>query len=98
MRPEFFRRLISLLFFAMLIFPAQANPEFPNRTVKILVGFAPGGTTDLLARIIADELRSMWSTTVVVENRPGADGIVATTALHNAPGDGYTLLMTPMPW
>ena len=59
---------MSLLFFAILILPAQANPDFPNRTVKILVGFAPGGTTDLLARIIADELRSTWNTTVIVEN------------------------------
>ena len=94
MKPAFLRRLMSLLFFAILIVPAQAAPDFPNRTVRILVGFAPGGTTDLLARIIADELRSMWSTSVVVENRPGADGIVATTATYNAPGDGYTLLMS----
>ena len=65
--------------------PARAASDFPNRTVRILVGFAPGGTTDLLARIVADELRSMWNTAVVIENRPGADGIVATTAVHNAP-------------
>jgi tripartite-type tricarboxylate transporter receptor subunit TctC len=87
-------RLVLLLLSAMLVFPAQANSEFPNRTVKILVGFAPGGTTDLLARIVADELRSIWNAAVVVENRPGADGIVATTAMHNAPADGYTLLMS----
>lgn len=68
MKPAFLRQLVSLLFFAMLVFPAQANSEFPSRTVRILVGFAPGGTTDLLARIIADELRSMWNTAVVVEN------------------------------
>ena len=43
---------------------------------------------------MADELRSVWNTSVVVENRPGADGIVATTALHNAPADGYMLLMS----
>jgi tripartite-type tricarboxylate transporter receptor subunit TctC len=94
MKPAFPRQLVSLLFFAMLVFPAQANSEFPSRTVRILVGFAPGGTTDLLARIIADELRSMWNTAVVVENRPGADGIVATTTMHNGPADGYTLLMS----
>ena len=74
--------------------PRRPLADFPNRTVRILVGFAPGGTTDILARIIADELRSMWNTAVVVENRPGADGIVASTAVHNAPGDGYTLLMS----
>ena len=88
------RKIMLLLFVAISISPARANTEYPTRTVRILVGFAPGGTTDLLARIIADELRTMWNTAVVVENRPGADGIVATTALHNAPGDGYSLLMS----
>jgi tripartite-type tricarboxylate transporter receptor subunit TctC len=94
MKSACLRHLLSLFVLMGLILPAQANTQFPNRPVKVLVGFAPGGTTDLLTRIIADELRSMWDTSVVVENRPGADGIVATTALHNAPGDGYTLLMS----
>jgi len=94
MRAAFLRHLTSFLFFVTLGFSAHADSEFPNRTVRILVGFAPGGTTDLLARIVADELRSIWNTAVVVENRPGADGIVATTAAHNAPADGYTLLMS----
>jgi tripartite-type tricarboxylate transporter receptor subunit TctC len=94
MKFAFIRPLTALFVFAALTLSGQANTDFPNRTVKLLVGFAPGGTTDLLARIMADELRSMWNTAVVVENRPGADGIVATTALHNAPGDGYTLLMS----
>jgi tripartite-type tricarboxylate transporter receptor subunit TctC len=88
------RHLMSLIIVTILMLPAQADTDFPNRTVRLLVGFAPGGTTDLLARVIADELRSMWNVAVVVENRPGADGIVATTALHNGPGDGYTLLMS----
>jgi tripartite-type tricarboxylate transporter receptor subunit TctC len=94
MKSAFLRHLMSLAVLAVLILPAQANTDFPNRPVRLLVGFAPGGTTDLLARVIADELRSMWKVAVVVENRPGADGIVATTALHNGPGDGYTLLMS----
>ena len=59
-----------------------------------MVGFAPGGTTDLLARIVADQLRVIWNTSVLVENRPGADGIIATTAVHQAPADGYMLLMS----
>ena len=96
MKSALLRGLTSLFVCLTLVLPAQtqANPDFPNRTVRLLVGFAPGGTTDLLARIIADELRLMWNTSVVVDNRPGADGIVATTALHNAPADGYTLLMS----
>jgi len=88
------RQIMLLLILGLLIAPNRANADYPTRTVRILVGFAPGGTTDLLARIVADELRTMWNTAVVVENRPGADGIVATTAAHNAPGDGYTLLMS----
>jgi tripartite-type tricarboxylate transporter receptor subunit TctC len=91
------RFLYALTVFALFVnlpSPARSDTDFPNRTVRILVGFAPGGTTDLLARIVADELRSIWNTAVVVENRPGADGIVATTAAHNASADGYTLLMS----
>jgi len=79
---------------AILAGPASAATDFPNRPVHIVVGFAPGGTTDLLARIVADQLRVIWNTSVVVENRPGADGIIATTAVHQAPADGYTLLMS----
>jgi tripartite-type tricarboxylate transporter receptor subunit TctC len=94
MRFLLLRMLAGLLLFANLGFPSQAATDFPDRPVRILVGFAPGGTTDLLARIVADELRTIWNTAVVIENRPGADGIVVTTAVHNAPADGYTLLMS----
>ena len=89
------RSLFALLVLATtLTGPTSAATDFPNRTVRIVVGFAPGGTTDLLARILADQLRAIWNTSVVVENRPGADGIIATTAVHQAPADGYTLLMS----
>ena len=89
------RSLFALLVLtASLAGPANAATDFPNRTVRIVVGFAPGGTTDLLARIVADQLRVIWNTSVVVENRPGADGIIATTAVHQAPADGYMLLMS----
>ena len=88
------RTLTAILLLVHFAFPARAESDFPNRTVRILRRIAPGGTTDLLARIIADELRSIWNVAVVVENRPGADGIVATTAVHNAAADGYTLLMS----
>jgi tripartite-type tricarboxylate transporter receptor subunit TctC len=95
MMRSFLRSLFAFLAHAAaLIAPASAATDFPNRTVRIVVGFAPGGTTDLLARIVADQLRAIWNTSVVVENRPGADGIIATTAVHQAPPDGYTLLMS----
>ena len=89
------RPLFALLMLtAGLAGPASAATDFPNRPVRIVVGFAPGGTTDLLARIVADQLRVIWNTSVLVENRPGADGIIATTAVHQAPADGYMLLMS----
>ena len=90
MKASLLRVLMALFVVTGMAVPALAASDFPNRTVRILVGFAPGGTTDLLARIVADELRSKWNTAVVIENRPGADGIVASTAVHNAPPDGYT--------
>jgi tripartite-type tricarboxylate transporter receptor subunit TctC len=94
MRFSLVRALVTFTVCATLAWPAWAETDFPNHPVKLLIGFAPGGTTDLLGRIIADELRAKWNVAVVVENRPGADGIVATTAVHNAPADGYTLLMS----
>jgi tripartite-type tricarboxylate transporter receptor subunit TctC len=62
---------------------------------RILVGFPPGGTTDALARLMADKLRGGYANTVLVENRPGAGGQIAITTLKNAPADGNTLLLTP---
>ena len=95
MKPSCLRPLFALMVLtAALAGPASAATDFPNRPVHIVVGFAPGGTTDLLARIVADQLRVIWNTSVIVENRPGADGIIATTAVHQAPADGYTLLMS----
>ena len=79
---------------ATLTSSAFAQTDFPTRTVRIVVGFQPGGTTDILARVIAEKLREIWNVPVVVENRPGADGIIATTMVHQAPPDGYTLLMS----
>jgi tripartite-type tricarboxylate transporter receptor subunit TctC len=92
------RSLLGSLVGATLTVPATraafAATDFPTRAVRIAVGFAPGGTTDILARIIADKLREYWGVSVIVENRPGADGIIATTAVFQAAADGYTLLMS----
>ncbi|ABM36124.1 MULTISPECIES: Bug family tripartite tricarboxylate transporter substrate binding protein [Polaromonas] len=70
---------------------AQATPEF----ARILVGFPAGGTTDALSRRIADKLRGQYATNVMVENKPGAGGQIAITALKDGPADGSTLLLTP---
>lgn len=75
--------------------PSQSQPDFPSRTISIFVGSAPGGGADLLARYLAEKLRALCGQTVLVENRPGAFGNLAATAVVRAKPDGYTLLLAP---
>lgn len=69
---------------------------FPNRPVRILVGFAPGGSVDLVARALSQRLSVIWGRQVVVENRPGAASHIAGQAVARAEPDGHTLLVTSM--
>ena len=71
---------------------AAAQP-FPNRPIKLMVPFTPGGGTDILARIVAQKMGDALGQPVVVDNRPGGNTLVATELLVRAPADGYTLLM-----
>ena len=73
---------------------AQAQTDFPSRPVKLVVPFAAGGPTDVVARILAEMLSARWGgQSIVIENRPGAGTILATAAVANAPKDGYTYLI-----
>jgi tripartite-type tricarboxylate transporter receptor subunit TctC len=67
--------------------------KFPDRPIKILVGFSAGGGTDVVARILAQKVSESIGQTVVVENRPGASGIIAGEAVAKSAADGYTLMM-----
>lgn len=71
---------------------ASAN-DYPNRFVKLVVGFPPGGATDTMARIVADSLSKELGQSVVVENKPGAGSNIAATSVARADPDGYTLLL-----
>lgn len=92
--------LIPMLAAAVLstAFPAAAQSDaaqgYPNKPVRILLGFPPGQATDLLARAVATELTKNLGQNFVVENRPGAAGIIATELAAKSPADGYTLLAT----
>ena len=89
-------RIISAAAIALSIIssPAAAQ-DFPNKPIKMLVGYAPGGGSDIIARLVAQNLQMKLGQAVVVENRPGASGNIAAAATATARQDGYTLLMTP---
>ncbi|MES2412672.1 MAG: tripartite tricarboxylate transporter substrate binding protein [Pseudomonadota bacterium] len=69
------------------------TPAYPSRPIHIVVPFTPGGSTDILARSIAQELTKAWGQPVIVDNIPGAGGSVGADKVAKAPADGYTLLM-----
>ncbi|MDB5580774.1 MAG: transporter substrate-binding protein [Bradyrhizobium sp.] len=90
-------KLAATLFAALLVLfaaqPASAQSNYPNRPVKILVGFTPGTAPDLAARILAERFSEVWGSPFVVENIPGAGSNTATDRVAKAAADGYTLLM-----
>jgi tripartite-type tricarboxylate transporter receptor subunit TctC len=79
----------------ILVLPgvAHAQSEYPNRPIKLIVGFAPGGSTDIIGRIVAQKLGERLGQTIVVENRAGAGGTIGADATAKAPPDGYTLTL-----
>jgi tripartite-type tricarboxylate transporter receptor subunit TctC len=85
------RLLFALGLVALFGATAQAQP-YPNKPVKVIVTFPPGGTPDIYGRILSQELSTLWKQNVVVENKTGATGTIGTDFVVKAPPDGYTLL------
>ncbi len=71
----------------------EAQGAFPAKPVHLLIPYPAGGAVDILGRTLGDELAKQWGQTVIVENRPGAGGVVASQALATSPPDGYTLMV-----
>lgn len=84
-------RAVAVLCFATSAFAADA--DYPSQPIRIVVGFSAGSTTDILARTVAAKLSEAWGKPAVVENRPGAGGVVAAQALLSAPADGHALMV-----
>jgi tripartite-type tricarboxylate transporter receptor subunit TctC len=78
---------------ATLAAPMLRAQTLPSGPIRIVVGFAPGGGTDILARVMGQKLGDMWKTQIIVENRAGASGTIAADYVAHQPGDGTTLLM-----
>src|SRR5690348_6118117 len=79
--------------FALGSLTAAAQSDYPNKPIKLVVGFAPGGSTDIVARIVAQKLGEKLGQTVVVENRAGAGGTIGADVVAKSAPDGYTLTL-----
>jgi tripartite-type tricarboxylate transporter receptor subunit TctC len=91
--PSWTRAVAAICVCAAALTSAPANAAWPERGITIIVHFAPGGANDLLGRLIAAELAPVLGQSVVVENRPGANGNIGLTAAARATPDGYTLVV-----
>ena len=91
------RRPLAALIAAALLLPAvraaQAQ-DYPNRPIRLVVAFTAGGTTDFVARLLSERLRSLIGQPVIVDNRPGASGAIAAEYVAKSEPDGHTLFFT----
>ena len=87
-------KLLALLTTAALTSATATTQaaDYPTRPIRYLVGFAPGGINDLLARVVAQKLNESWGQPVIVDNRPGAGGNLAASMVAKSAPDGYTVM------
>ena len=90
-------RLLASLLLGLAVPVAAADAQFPTKTIRLLVGYAPASGADVTARFIAERMQDSLKQSVVVENKPGAGGLIAARELLRAAPDGYTLMLAAMP-
>jgi tripartite-type tricarboxylate transporter receptor subunit TctC len=86
-----FISILAALVALQAVPPAAAQQAYPNKPIRLMVAYAPGGSADIMARLLSEPLGRVLGTTVVVENKPGGAGIVGSEACARAPADGYTI-------
>lgn len=92
------KTLIRRVLAACLFVAASAQAAFPDRPITLVVPYAPGGSADALARVLAVRMGAKLGTSVIVDNRPGASGTIGASYAAKAPADGYTMLYDATPY
>ena len=87
------KRLLAAFLLALVAGTAAAQGSYPNRPIRVLVGYTPGGATDIVARLVAGKMQEILGQPIVVENKPGAGSNIASEMVVNSAPDGYTLLV-----
>jgi tripartite-type tricarboxylate transporter receptor subunit TctC len=95
---RFLDLLLGLLAASIMMQALPARAEFPDKTIRIVVPYPPGGFNDTLGRIVAQKFNEAWGVPAVVENRPGGGTLIGTDSVAKAPADGYTLLVVAFPF
>ena len=96
MKNSLFRILAAAALTSTMLLPAHGADAFPSKPIRLLVGFAAGGPTDVIARVLARDMSVVLGQTIFVDNKPGASSMIATREVKNAPPDGYTLLFSSL--
>jgi tripartite-type tricarboxylate transporter receptor subunit TctC len=94
---NYYKYLFLLIFLFLALSTAQAQ-NYPSKTVRLIVPFAAGGSTDIIGRVLAQKLTEAWGQQVIVDNRPGGSTVIGTDIVAKAAPDGHTLLVTPAPF
>src|SRR5262245_62165448 len=92
---RFWMMMLSSATLGAAVVPALAQP-YPNKSIRVIVGFAAGGGNDIIVRVLAPRLTEALGQAIIIDNRPGAQGIIAAELAARANSDGYTLLMGPI--